>query len=380
MEYTLSEEERNQYRITSNNSRIAKKNAMNGRGPKPVHSINQPKLDPEILMSQLPNNGLLGLSLFSGCGGLDLGFEKAGFQHVSSYDIIPICGETISENRPNWNVKSGIDNGDVKKIDWSIYKNKVDVIHGGPPCQPFSISGQQKGKNDERNMWPEFIRAVLTIEPNAFVAENVPGILAKKFSEFVEQEIVSPLQKYKILMFKLNASDFGVPQNRKRVFFVGFKNKSDAEKFVIPSPTHTVNFELSDGQKNLSNLPKTMGVREALGLSDIGVDSLAPTIRSAFTGKRSTTSILNGSSGQKLWSKLEIWPNGVGADRKSARLYVPDNKHFRLSVQDCAVLQGFPKSWKIEGAVYQTLGQLGNSVAPPVSYAVAKSLSSALMA
>ena len=180
-------------------------------------------------------------------------------------------------------------------------------------------------------------------------------------------------------MFKLNASDFGVPQNRKRVFFVGFKNKSDAEKFVIPSPTHTVNFELSDGQKNLSNLPKTMGVREALGLSDLGFDSLAPTIRSAFTGKRSTTSILNGSSGQKLWSKLEIWPNGVGADRKSARLYVPDNKHFRLSVQDCAVLQGFPKSWKIEGAVYQTLGQLGNSVAPPVSYAVAKSLSSALM-
>ena len=380
MEYTLSEEERNQYRITSNNSRIAKKNAMNGRGPKPVHSINQPKLDPEILISQLPNNGLLGLSLFSGCGGLDLGFEKAGFQHVSSYDIIPICGETISENRPNWNVKSGIDNGDVKKIDWSIYKNKVDVIHGGPPCQPFSISGQQKGKNDERNMWPEFIRAVLTIEPRAFVAENVPGILVKKFSEFVEQEIVSPLQKYKILMFKLNASDFGVPQNRKRVFFVGFKNKSDAEKFVIPSPTHTVNFELSDGQKNLSNLPKTMGVREALGLSDLGFDSLAPTIRSAFTGKRSTTSILNGSSGQKLWSKLEIWPNGVGADRKSARLYVPDNKHFRLSVQDCAVLQGFPKSWKIEGAVYQTLGQLGNSVAPPVSYAVAKSLSSALMA
>ena len=380
MEYTLSEEERNQYRITSNNSRIAKKNAMNGRGPKPVHSINQPKLDPETLMTQLPNNGLLGLSLFSGCGGLDLGFEKAGFQHVSSYDIIPICGETISENRPNWNVKSGIDNGDVKKIDWSIYKNKVDVIHGGPPCQPFSISGQQKGKNDERNMWPEFIRSVLTIEPSAFVAENVPGILAKKFSEFVEQEIVSPLQKYKILMFKLNASDFGVPQNRKRVFFVGFKNKSDAEKFVIPSPTHTVNFELSDGQKNLSNLPKTMGVREALGLSDLGFDSLAPTIRSAFTGKRSTTSILNGSSGQKLWSKLEIWPNGVGADRKSARLYVPDNKHFRLSVQDCAVLQGFPKSWKIEGAVYQTLGQLGNSVAPPVSYAVAKSLADALRA
>ena len=380
MEYTLTEEERNEYRRTSNNSRIAKKNAMNGHGPKPVHSINQPKLDAETLMSQLPNNGLLGLSLFSGCGGLDLGFEKAGFQHVSSYDIIPICGETISENRPNWNVKSGIDNGDVKKIDWSIYKNKVDVIHGGPPCQPFSISGQQKGKNDERNMWPEFIRAVLTIEPRAFVAENVPGILVKKFSEFVEQEIVSPLQKYKISMFKLNAHDFGVPQNRKRVFFVGFKNKSDADKFVIPSPTHTVNFGLSNEQKNLSNLPETIGVREALGLSDIGFDSLAPTIRSAFTGKRSTTSILNGSSGQKLWSKLEIWPSGVGADRKSARLYVPDNKHFRLSVQDCAVLQGFPKSWEIEGAVYQILGQLGNSVAPPVSYAVAKSLSSALMA
>ena len=163
------------------------------------------------------------------------------------------------------------------------------------------------------------------------------------------------------------------------MFFVGFKNKHDAEKFVIPERTHTINFEVNDKQKKLDDLPKTMGVREALGLKPIGVDALSPTIRSAFTGKRNTTSILNGSSGQKLWARLKIWPSGVGADRKSAQSYVTDNKHFRLSVQDCAILQGFPESWKISGAVYQNLGQIGNSVAPPVSYSVAKSLSNALM-
>ena len=376
MEYSITERKRNEYRKTSNKSRIAKRNAMNGTGTKPIHDINKPKLDPEKLMPQLSSNGFTCLSLFSGCGGLDLGFDRAGFQHIASYDIIPVCGATVLKNKPTWNVHSGVDDGDVRKINWKKYKNKIDVIHGGPPCQPFSISGQRKGKDDERNMWPEFINAVLEIKPRAFIAENVPGIISKKFSKFVENEILSPLDDYKIIMFKLNAADFGVPQNRKRVFFVGFKSTSLYEQFQIPSPTHFVNFDSE--KKNQSNLKKTMGVREALGLDDIGFDSLAPTLRSAFTGKRNTTSILNGSSSQKIWSKLQIWPSGVGADRKSAQLYVPDNKHFRLSVQDCAILQGFPKSWKIEGAVYQNLGQIGNSVAPPVSYAVAKSLNSAL--
>ncbi|MCI5132398.1 MAG: DNA (cytosine-5-)-methyltransferase, partial [Candidatus Electrothrix sp. EH2] len=114
------------------------------------------------------------------------------------------------------------------------------------------------------------------------------------------------------------------------------------------------------------------------GLPDIGFDNLGPTIRSAFTGKRNTTSILNSSAGQKSWGDMKIWPNGVQADRDKASAFPAKNKHFRLSVQDVALIQGFPADWKFAGAVYQVLGQIGNSVAPPVAYHLAKNLLTAM--
>jgi len=382
MEYSLTETRRKEYRKISNKSRKAKMAALSGKGPEPVHPINKPNFNPETLMPQLPNNGLRALSLFCGCGGLDLGFDRAGFTHVASYDILPICGQTILHNRPNWKVFSGNEDGDVRNVDWASYRKKVDVVHGGPPCQPFSISGQQKGSGDERNMWPQFIDAVLSVKPRAFVAENVPGMLSPKFSRFVQEDIISPLSKYEIFMFDLNSAHFGVPQNRKRVIFVGFQRKKDSKKFVEPTPTHTFDHlgEKKHNSHHKKSLPRTIGVRQALGLRDIGVDSLAPTLRSAFTGKRNTTSILNGASGQKLWSNLQIWPSGVAKDRKIAKFYVPDNKHFRLSIQDCSLIQGFPYPWKIKGAVYQILGQIGNSVPPPMSYVIAKSVADSLTA
>ncbi len=109
-----------------------------------------------------------------------------------------------------------------------------------------------------------------------------------------------------------------------------------------------------------------------------GYGALAPTLRSAFTGKRNTTSVLNSSAGQKAWGNLGIWPNGVQANREKASAFPAKYDHFRLSVQDCALLQGFPEDWRFAGAVYQVLGQIGNSVAPPVAYQVAKAVAFAL--
>ncbi len=122
----------------------------------------------------------------------------------------------------------------------------------------------------------------------------------------------------------------------------------------------------------------TLGAGEALGLPDIAYDALAPTMRSTLTGPRHTTSILSSASAQKAWARLNIWPNGVGATREAARAFVPENGHFRLAVADCAVLQGFPHDWSFDGPVYMALGQIGNSVAPPVAYHVAKSVLDAL--
>ena len=374
--YDLTDAERARYRKISQESHLAKIAAEQGLH-KSIHDINTPKLDPNNLMPQLAKNGLTTLSLFSGGGGLDLGFDRAGYKHIASYELIPICKQTFSLNRPNWLVYGGSDEGDVTKINWKQYKNKIDVIHGGPPCQPFSIAGGQGGINDERNMWSEFSKAVNVIKPKVFIAENVLGLLSPKFEDFVKKYIIDTLSDYSIVKFEMHAADYGVPQVRRRVFFVGFKDADNLNNFSIPEPTHSwVHLNNKDKKTSLSlfgnDLPKTYGVRAALGLPKIGYDNLAPTIRSGFTGKRNTTSILNSSAGQKSWGDMEIWPNGVQANREKASAFLAKNEHFRLSVQDVALIQGFPESWKFSGAVYQILGQIGNSVSPPVAYQVAK--------
>ena len=122
-----------------------------------------------------------------------------------------------------------------------------------------------------------------------------------------------------------------------------------------------------------------MGVREALGLPKTSYDDLAPTIRSAFTGKRNTTSVLNSKASEKSWNALGLWPNGVQPTRKLASMYVSKNGNFRMSLSDVALLQGFPEDWEFEGAVYQVLGQIGNSVSPVVAYNVAKHVASTLL-
>ncbi len=375
--YDITDEKRNYYKELSYKSMIAKKNAMEGL-LEPMHEVNTPQYDPMELMPYIKSNSLTSLSLFSGGGGLDLGFDQAGFNHIGSFELIPICKETFKINRPKWKVFCGPENGDVTKISWNSYKGKINIIHGGPPCQPFSIAGQQKGKHDERNMWGEFSRAVNTIKPDAFVAENVLGLISPKFKNFVDEYILKPLSDYKIKMFEMHSADFGVPQIRRRVFFVGFRNEKHFSNFKIPIPTHNWNrFKNNDNStKDFFNemLPMTKGVREALGLPNLEYDNLSPTLRSAFTGKRNTTSILNSTAGQKSWGDLQIWPNGVQADRQKASAFPAKNGHFRLSVQDVALLQGFPESWKFGGAVYQVLGQIGNSVAPPVAYNVAKNV------
>lgn len=382
-EYDITDERREAYRRSSHESRIAKQAAEQGLHDS-LHPVNVPRFNPNDLMPKLRSHGINCLSLFSGGGGLDLGFDLAGFDHEASYELIPICGDTILANRPKWNVFSGPDLGDVTKIDWREYRGKVDLVHGGPPCQPFSIAGQQGGLSDDRNMWGEFNRAVNTIRPKAFVAENVLGLLNPKFEGFVQRYILNELSAYHVVRFQMHAADFGVPQIRRRVFFVGFRTKRALKKFVIPTPTHTWAHLGKNGRARGEALfpddrARTMGVREALGLRDIGYDNLAPTIRSAFTGKRNTTSVLNSAAGQKAWGDMEIWPSGVQISRMMASGFPAKHGHFRLSIQDVALLQGFPEDWVFAGAVYQALGQVGNSVVPPVAYQVAKSVAQALL-
>jgi DNA (cytosine-5)-methyltransferase 1 len=376
MPYNLTQEQRDRYRATSVRSQQRKQQllrdyAFDADADDATDAL-EGRLDPNDLMPQLEANHLTCLSLFSGGGGLDLGFERAGFHHTASYELLEVCGQTLRANRPQWRVFSGESKGDVTGVAFSPFRG-VDVIHGGPPCQPFSVAGKQAGASDPRNMWGEFVRCVLQAQPRAFVAENVVGLLDKKFDLFVRRNIVDPLHdQYTIFTFKLAAHEFGAPQARRRVFFVGFRAKRDAARFQQPDPTH-------GNEGTLFGLLLTLNAaRRSLGLSDIGFDELAPTLRSGFTGPRNTTGVVNSKASLSVWHQLRIWPNGVQPSRALADAYPPENGHYRMSVADCALLQGFPADWRFSGAVYQALGQIGNSVCPPVAYAVARQTAQAL--
>lgn len=368
MPYDLTEEQRQTYRETSIRAQQRKIEFLQKAEVLGNNAMHEPRLNPEVLMPQVEPHGLVALSLFSGGGGLDLGFERAGYDHAGSYEVLDICAQTLEANRPHWHVFGG-DAGDVRGVNWLPYKDAVDVIHGGPPCQPFSTAGKQGGANDPRNMWPEFVRCVLEVRPRAFVAENVPGLMDEKFSGFVNEFILEPLSKnYFLTKFVLRAEDFGVPQTRKRVFFVGFRNQRDARRHLAPQATH--------GEALW--LPPHNTARYAIGLPEIDFDCVVPTLRSGFTGPRKTTSVVNSKASMAIWKKLQIWPHGVQPTRLQAAIYPPENGHHRLSGQDCGILQGFPETWRFQGAAYQILGQIGNSVCPPVAYAVATSVAAAL--
>lgn len=378
--WKLTDDERAVYRRMSQDSREAKLRAVRGEGPEPLHAINEPRFDPLALMPTRPRHGLRSLSLFSGGGGLDLGFDLAGFDHQASYEILDDAAKTLLNNRPAWRVHGGVD-GDVTKADWRQWKGSVDVVHGGPPCQPFSIAGRQRGAHDDRDMFPTFVTAVKTIEPLAFVAENVAALGGAKFRPYLEETVLSALsRKYRIHRLDLRAELFGIPQQRRRMVLVGFRRKAHAARWSPPVATHRPHAKDAPLPVGLDPaLPRCMGTREALGLPDIGWDSPAPTIRSSLTGPRHTTSILNSVSSRSVWERLQVWPNGVAPTREAARAFVASSGHFRLSVPDVALLQGFPSSWPFHGAVYMALGQIGNAVPPPLGYVVASSVADALI-
>ena len=325
--------------------------------------MNTDKYDPAALMENMDDNGMTVLSMFSGGGGMDIGFERCGFKTVAAFDVIDVCGDTLRRNLPDCYVCSGED-GDVRNIDFIEYKGQINVVIGGPPCQPFSGLGRREGSLDDRDMWSHFIRAVNSIRPEVFVAENVTSLTARKFHEYFISIINEFASFYEVVYFVANTYNFGVPQDRSRLFVVG--TRRGERKFNIPFGAYTIEPSLLSGDKT------TYKARECLSLPDIGTDRVAPTLTaSGFTGN--TPSIGSASGSFNIWRKLQICPSGVKLTRGEAEV-VPDpvRGHYRLCVPEVAYLQGFPSDWELQGTVCDRLGQIGNSVSPVVSYNIAK--------
>jgi len=174
------------------------------------------------------------VSLFSGCGGLDLGFTKAGFKLIYANDNDKAIWETFEKNH-----SINIDKRSLFDVD-SDELPYADGIVGGPPCQSWSLAGAMRGINDKRGqLFHEYIRVLNDKQPQFFLAENVPGIVSRTHIEEFNI-ILSKFNKlgYNVSYMVVDARDYGIPQERKRVIIVGYR-KELGLRFIFPPPTHT---------------------------------------------------------------------------------------------------------------------------------------------
>ncbi|MFN3523138.1 MAG: DNA cytosine methyltransferase [Phenylobacterium sp.] len=171
------------------------------------------------------------LDLFSGPGGLTLGMKAAGFHPVASVEKNKDAVATYAAHTGDTEHFCS----DVRAIDFARYRGKVDIVFGGPPCQPFSTGGLRRGTGDARNMFPEFIRALREARPAGFLAENVPGLAMSKRLDYLAELINTfEAEGYNVSWKVVAAADYGVPQKRKRLIIVGMRE----DRFWFPRPTH----------------------------------------------------------------------------------------------------------------------------------------------
>lgn len=221
------------------------------------------------------------ISLFSGAGGLDLGFHKAGFNTAVANEFDSKICPTFRRNFPD----VCLIEGDIRNINESFFPDKIDGIIGGPPCQSWSEGGAKRGIDDPRGqLFRDYIRILKSVQPLFFVAENVSGMLAPRNAKAVEEflnEFRNAGIGYDVQMKLLNAKDFEVPEDRDRVFYIGFRKDLGITDYEYPCPVEprvTLREAIGDLQKTAipakeKIIPMARNVRFST-MNIISVDSL----------------------------------------------------------------------------------------------------------
>ena len=307
---------------------------------------------------------LKSLEICAGAGGQAIGLEEAGFEHIALVEIEPLACQTLRTNRPEWNVIQG----DVRRFDATIYKGQVDLLAGGVPCPPFSIAGKQLGQFDDRDLFPEAIRLIKECNPKANITRDVRGLLDPKFESY-RKEIINEIESlgYKTDWQLLNSSDFGVSQLRPRAILVALKSEY---------------FEYFKWPEKQKRKPIPVGDLLYEEMAQLGWESadewrkkankIAPTLVGG--SKKHGGADLGPSRAKKAWAELGVDGGGL-ADRPPVNGFEGNPK---LTLNMTALLQGFPKDWKIVGKKTPAYRQIGNAFPAPVAKAVGKSILIAL--
>ena len=334
------------------------------------------------------------LDLFSGCGGLSLGFEKAGYECKLAIDNWQDALYTYKKNRSHAETLCA----DISTIDPSIIKkeynlNEIDVIIGGPPCQGFSIAGKRIVEDKRNELYKSFVKFVEVLQPKAFLMENVPNItsigdgiiLSSILKDFTE---LGYTVSYKIV----SASDYCVPQNRKRAVFVGLKN---GHTFTFPAPTTIDKVTSEDAISDLPEYSIQEGGEYVCEAQSEYQKKMREGSEKVFNHEitihtEKTKSIIamvpDGGNYKDLPKELQntrkvhiAWTR-LNSKRPSFTIDCGHNHHFHYkynrvpTVRESARIQSFPDSFIFYGNKGSQLKQVGNAVPPMMAYAIADCL------
>lgn len=305
------------------------------------------------------------VSLFSGCGGSDAGLHAAGFDVLMANDIIPYAKDTYLANLPETDYQLE----DIKKIE---HFPKSDLLVGCYPCQGFSQGGARVADKKVNYLYKEFARALNYIKPKAFIVENVSGMLSKTFTHLLNDQIkIFTEAGYEVDYQLLNAADFGVAQNRKRIFIVGIR-KDFGMKFEFPKPTHgNGDLAFNTIKEALSGLPNWPEEKEYYN-EDFHWYYMSRNRRQNWEDlSRTIVSSARHMPLHPVSPKMEKVQDDVWR-------FIDDKPARRFSYREAACLQGFNKNIIFPETESATLGNrykvVGNAVPPPLFEVVAKAL------
>ena len=297
------------------------------------------------------------VSLFSGAGGLDLGFIKAGHEIVWANDLYEDAVNTYRRNIGNHIVCEDISNISADNIP------DCDIVIGGFPCQGFSVANTKRYIGDKRNeLYKQLIRIITAKKPKFFLAENVKGLtnLAKgAVFKMIINDFTS--MGYKVSYKVLNAADYGVPQTRQRVIIVGVRDDIDWE-YTFPKPTNA--------QGGSEILPNWISVSQAL--ADIPDPDLPNDMLNHTYSKYKLN--INGYLGHRLLDPEKPAPTVTarGDSKGGVVIHPHPNGLRRMSCRELATVQSFPLTFEFCGNNSSVYRQIGNAVPPLLGYAVAK--------
>lgn len=316
------------------------------------------------------------IDLFAGAGGMSLGFDKAGLKNVFSIDIEPTFCQTYRTNFPSHNLIQGnIALLSAEKISDLIKNNEIDVIIGGPPCQGFSIAGHigRKFVDDDRNkLFLEYARVVSIIRPKFFVMENVARLYTHN-NNTTKAEIINKFNQlgYYVECKIVNAADYGVPQIRNRVLFIGSRiskqilfPKKDVDQYKTVKETIDHYPVLNSGESSLvANhiaMKHTNQMLKKMSYISDGGDryEIPENIRPK-----------SGDVRKYIRYKSEEPSICITGDMRKVFHY---NQNRALTVRELAAIQTFPDDFLFDGPVISQQQQVGNAVPPKLAYAIAK--------